>query len=96
MTLRRAATELVRRPPDGYINYSPDGRMFVSLVSSDQPRPTDDVPTDAEPILLHKSMLAYGGSCFVDGSMVIEAAKGMNWTGPRGEVTIDSERVTSS
>jgi Lipocalin-like domain len=68
--------------PDGYINYSPDGRMFVFFVSADQPRPTGDVPTDPERILLHKSMLAYGGSYLVDGPMVIHHVD-IAWNGAR-------------
>lgn len=76
--------------PDGYINYSPDGRMFVFLVSSDQPRPTGDVPTDAERILLHKSMLAYGGSYLVDGPMVIHHLD-IAWNGAR----LGSDQVRS-
>jgi hypothetical protein len=32
------------------------------FVAEDQPRPAGDVPSDAERIQLHKSMLTYGGS----------------------------------
>jgi hypothetical protein len=48
--------------PDGYISYSSDGRMLAFFVSADQPRPHAE-PTDDERIKLHKSMLAYGGTC---------------------------------
>ena len=45
--------------PDGYLNYSPDGRMLVFFVSADQPRPRNE-PSDEERIKLHKSMLRTG------------------------------------
>ena len=76
--------------PDGYINYSPDGRMFVFLVAGDQPHPTGDVPTDAERILLHKSMLAYSGSYLVDAGVVIHHVD-IAWNGAR----LGSDQVRS-
>jgi Lipocalin-like domain len=55
--------------PDGYISYSPDGRMLVLFVSGDQPRPRNE-PSDDERIKLHKSMLAYGGTYSVSPGKV--------------------------
>jgi hypothetical protein len=31
--------------PDGYINYTADGRMFAFFVAEGQPRPAGDVPS---------------------------------------------------
>lgn len=56
--------------PAGYISYAPDGRMYVMLFSGERPHPSG-VPTDAERIALHKSMLAYGGPYKVDGNKVV-------------------------
>jgi hypothetical protein len=34
--------------PDGYLSYSPDGRMYAIGVAEDRPKPLDMVPTDEE------------------------------------------------
>jgi hypothetical protein len=34
--------------PDGYLSYSPDGRMYAIGVAEDRPKPQDPVPTDEE------------------------------------------------
>ena len=34
--------------PDGYLSYSPDGRMYAIGVAEDRPKPRDIVPTDEE------------------------------------------------
>jgi hypothetical protein len=68
--------------PDGYINYAADGRMFVFMVADDQPRPAGDVPSDAERIQLHKSMLAYGGTFTVEPGKVVHHLD-IAWNGAR-------------
>ena len=68
--------------PDGWIHYLADGRMIVMFVAGDQPHPAADVPTDAERIALHKSMLAYGGSYVVDPAKVIHRVD-IAWNGAR-------------
>lgn len=67
--------------PDGYISYSPDGRMLVFFVSADQPRPRN-APTDEERIKLHKSMLAYGGTFDVSPGKVVHHID-IEWDGKR-------------
>ena len=46
--------------PDGYISYSPDGRMVVLFVSGDQPRPRNE-PSDEERIKLITEVLDDAG-----------------------------------
>jgi hypothetical protein len=67
--------------PDGYISYSPEGRMQVFFVSGDQPRPRNE-PTDEERIKLHKSMLAYGGTYSVSPGRVVHHID-IEWDGRR-------------
>ena len=67
--------------PDGYLNYSPDGRMHVFFVSADQPRPRNE-PSDEERIKLHKSMLAYGGTYDVSPGKVVHHID-IEWDGKR-------------
>jgi hypothetical protein len=68
--------------PDGYINYAADGRMFAFFVAEGQPRPAGDVPSDAERIQLHKSMLAYGGTYSVEPGKVTHHVD-IAWNGAR-------------
>jgi hypothetical protein len=67
--------------PDGYISYSPDGRMVVRFVSGDQPRPRNE-PSDEERIKLHKSMLAYGGTYTLSPGKVVHHID-IEWDGRR-------------
>ena len=67
--------------PDGYITYSPDGRMVVLFVSGDQPRPRNE-PSDEERIKLHKSMLAYGGTYTLPPGKVVHHID-IEWDGRR-------------
>jgi hypothetical protein len=67
--------------PDGYISYSPDGRMVVLFVSGDQPRPRNE-PSDEERIKLHKSMLAYGGTYTLSPGKVVHHID-IEWDGRR-------------
>ena len=67
--------------PDGYISYSPDGRMLTFFVSSSQPRPSSE-PSDEERIKLHKSMLAYGGTYSVSPGKVVHHID-IEWDGRR-------------
>jgi hypothetical protein len=67
--------------PDGYLTYSPDGRMLALFVSDDQPRPQKE-PSDEERIKLHKSMLAYGGTYSVSPGKVVHHID-IEWDGRR-------------
>ena len=48
--------------PNGFVNFSADGRLI--LVSTDWARkkPAGEVPTAAEAEALHRSMIAYAGT----------------------------------
>ena len=65
-----------RRPalgehPEGYLGYSPDGRMCALFVAGGRVAPAGDQPTDAERVQLHKSMLAYAGTYTIAGDKVV-------------------------
>src|SRR3954467_6476774 len=49
---------VVAAEPSGYINYQPDGRIFVVLVG-DRVKPAGQVPSDAEKIQLFGTLVAY-------------------------------------
>ena len=42
--------------PDGYLSYSPDGRMYAIGVVEDRPKPRDLVPTDEEKVELPQTV----------------------------------------
>jgi hypothetical protein len=67
--------------PDGYLTYSPDGRMLALFVSDEQPRPQKD-PSDDERIKLHKSMLAYGGTYSLSPGRIVHHID-IEWDGRR-------------
>jgi hypothetical protein len=48
--------------PDGYLGYSPDGRMYAIFIRQDRITPLDVVPTDEEGVQLLGSMVAYAGT----------------------------------
>ena len=57
--------------PQGYLNYSRDGRMYAIGVAEDRPKPRDLVPTDEENVKLQGSMFAYAGTYTADGEKVV-------------------------
>jgi hypothetical protein len=70
-----AATGQRSRPfgdhPDGYLSYSPDGRMYAIGVAEDRPKPRDLVATDEEKVKLQGSMFAYAGTYTAEGEKVV-------------------------
>ena len=58
-------------PPEGYLGYAPDGRMYALFVAGGRVAPAGDQPTDAERVQLHKSMLAYAGTYTIAGDRVV-------------------------
>jgi Lipocalin-like domain len=48
--------------PDGYIGYSPDGRMYAIFTRKDRITPAAAVPTDEEGVQLLGTMVAYAGT----------------------------------
>ena len=72
--------------PSGYINYAPDGRMLVLIVSGENDRPTlsGAPPTDEQSASLFRTMLSYGGTYEFDGHTVkhhIDISWNQAWTG---------------
>jgi hypothetical protein len=67
--------------PDGYLTYSPDGRMLALFVSDEQPRPRSE-PSDEERVKLHKLMLAYGGTYSVSPGKIVHHID-IEWDGRR-------------
>ena len=70
--------------PDGYLSYSPDGRMYAIGVVEDRPKPRDLVPTDEEKVKLQGSMFAYAGTYTADGEKVVhhvDISWNQSWTG---------------
>jgi hypothetical protein len=70
--------------PDGYLSYSPDGRMYAIGVGQDRQKPRDLVPTEAEKVKLQESMFAYAGTYTADGEKVVhhvDVSWNQSWTG---------------
>jgi hypothetical protein len=70
--------------PNGYLSYSPDGRMYLILVMEDRSKPRDLVPTDEEKVQLEGSMVAYAGTYTADGEKVVhhvDISWNESWTG---------------
>ncbi len=66
--------------PDGYLNYTPQGRMMVIVVAQDRKPPV----TGQDRIALHKFMVAYSGRYTIDGDKVIhhvDVSWNQSWTG---------------
>jgi hypothetical protein len=70
--------------PDGYLSYSPNGRMYAIGVAEDRLKPRDLVPTDEENVKLQGSMFAYAGTYTADGEKVVhhvDISWNQSWTG---------------
>ena len=70
--------------PQGYITYTPDGRVMVLVLRSDRKRPAALVPTNEEKIALYDSLFAYAGTYTVDHEKVIhhiDMSWNHSWTG---------------
>ena len=57
--------------PNGYLNYSADGRMYAIITWDNRPSPNDVVPTDEERVRLYRTMISYAGTYTVDAEKVI-------------------------
>ncbi len=66
--------------PNGYISYSPDGRMYAFLLAGDRPKPKVGAETDTERLELYKTMIAYGGTYTADGAKVVHHVD-ISWNG---------------
>jgi hypothetical protein len=53
--------------PDGYISYSPDGRMYAIFGPSGRAKPAAMQPTEKEAAALHASIVSYAGTYTMEG-----------------------------
>jgi hypothetical protein len=70
--------------PEGYITYTPDGRVMVLVLKAERKRPTALVPSNEEKIALYDSMFAYAGTFTADAEKVvhhIDMSWNEAWTG---------------
>jgi hypothetical protein len=83
----------------GFLNYSPDGRVFAILIDSDRRKPAGDIATATEAEALFRSLVAYSGTYSVEGNHVIhhiDISWNQAWTGTdqTREYKFDGERLT--
>jgi hypothetical protein len=57
--------------PNGYLNYSTDGRMYAIITAENRVQPDAANPTDEQRVKLHKTMIAYAGTYTVEADKVI-------------------------
>ena len=77
-------TDALGANPEGYLTYTPDGRVMVLVLRGDRKKPTALVPTDEEKVGLYDSMFAYAGTFSVDHEKVvhnIDMSWNHSWTG---------------
>ena len=70
--------------PNGYLSYSPDGRMYAIITGDNRIKPDDVAPTDEERAKLHRTLTAYAGTYTVDADKVIhhvDISWNEAWTG---------------
>jgi hypothetical protein len=93
-------SDMMGKEPQGFINYGPDGRVFVIITAENRPKPAViEKMTDQERIDLFKTMLAYSGKYKYDGKTVthqIEISWNGAWTGTSQvrNVKLDGRRLT--
>jgi len=76
-------TKLLGEHPDGYLNYSPDGRMYAIGASDNRIKP-GMAPTEEEQVKLYQTLFAYAGTYTLDGDKVIhhvDISWNQAWTG---------------
>jgi hypothetical protein len=72
--------------PNGYVNFSPDGRLMLLSTDSARKAPAGQVATPAEAEALYRSMIGYAGTYKVEGNMVtydLDVTWNESWTGTK-------------
>ena len=71
--------------PKGFLSYAPDGRMSVIVTFGARPKPEDlSKVTDQERVQLYRTLLSYGGTFSIKGTVVthhIDISSNESWTG---------------
>lgn len=71
--------------PQGFLSYAPDGRMSAMITFGSRPKPVDlSKVTDLERVQLYRTLLSYGGTFSLKGSVVthhIDISSNETWTG---------------
>jgi hypothetical protein len=88
--------------PQGYLMYSPNGRMMVLLAKDKRPKPSDlEKMTDQERADLFRTMIAYAGTYDFDGRDIthhIDVSWNENWVGTNQirHATFEGQRIVLS
>jgi len=72
--------------PNGFVNFSADGRLILLSTDSARKKPVGEVPTAAEAEALYRSMIAYAGTYELAGNKVtyhLETTWNESWTGSK-------------
>src|SRR5262249_50652045 len=72
--------------PNGYVNFSADGRLILLSTDSARKAPAGQVPTAAEAEALYRSLIAYAGTYKVESNMVtydLDVSWNQSWTGTK-------------
>jgi hypothetical protein len=72
--------------PNGYVNFSADGRLILLSTDSARKPPAGQVPTAAEAEALYRSMIGYAGTYTVEGNKVtydLDLTWNESWTGTK-------------
>ncbi len=85
----------------GFINYSPDGRMMVVVVSGRRRKPAGTVATAAEAEALFRTMVSYAGRYTIDGDRIthhVDVAWNETWAGTQQTriFRLDGDRIVLS
>src|SRR5262249_16307958 len=70
--------------PNGYLNYSPDGRMYAIITWDNRIKPGNVAPTDEERAKLHRTLTEYAGTYTLEADKVIhhvDISWNEAWTG---------------
>jgi len=63
-------TDMFGPDPQGFLNYSPEGRMIALITRRDRKAAAGPRPTPAEAEALFRSMLSYAGAYTVEGDVI--------------------------
>lgn len=65
--------------PDGYISYSPDGRMYAIFGPGERIKPAAMAPTDKEAAELQRTIVSYAGTYTLEGEGKVTHHVDISW-----------------